>query len=176
MYLDLVLVLLYIIGVGLGLRKQLKLSYFNSNFSKCRMAPFVFFETSAEAAANCERELIEEKMNLWMEAIDALNVECRAFSHYYFTKDRSENFITKKERQLKKLKTAEKNYRRDLAMQIALCVTRGEYAEIDMGSHGQVMDWLVHQPFSSDENRTSRWAWVKERNDVICCNPGPYAA
>ena len=93
MYLDLVLVLVYIIGVGLGLRKQLKLSYFNSNFSKCRMAPFVFFEASAEAAANRECELIEEKMNLWVKAIDALNAECSAFSHYYFNNDRSENFI-----------------------------------------------------------------------------------
>ena len=163
-------------GVRLCLRKQLKLSYFNSNFSNCRMTPFVFFETSAETAANRERELIEEKMNLWIEAIDALNAECRAFSYNYFNKDRSENFITKKERLMKKLKTAEKNCRRDLAMQIALCVTRGEYAEIDMGNHGQVIDWLVRQPFSSDENRASRWAWVKERNDVICCNPGPYAA
>ena len=45
---------------------------------------------------------------------------------------------------MKKLKTAEKNCRRDLAMQIALCVTRGEYAEIDMGNHGQVI--LVSSP------------------------------
>ena len=37
---------------------------------------------------------------------------------------------------MEKLKTAEKNCRRDLAMQISLCVTRGEYAEIDMGNYG----------------------------------------
>ena len=61
------------------------------------MAPFVFFETSAEAAANRERELIEEKMNLWIEAIDALNAECRAFSHYYFNNDHSEKVIKKGE-------------------------------------------------------------------------------
>ena len=67
MCLDLVLVLMYIMGVRLGLRKQLKISYFNSNFSNCRMAPLVFFETSAEAAANRERELIEENMNLWVK-------------------------------------------------------------------------------------------------------------
>ena len=114
-------------------------------------------------------------MNLWMEAIDALNAKCRAFSHYYFTKDRSENCIKKKQRQMTKLKTAEKNCRRDLAMKIALCATRGEYVVIDVGNHGQVIDWLVRQPFSSDEKRASRWAWVKQRNDVICCNPGPYA-
>ena len=57
---------------------------------------------------------------------------------------------------MEKLKTAEKNCRRDLAMQIALCVTRGEYVEIDMGNHGQVIDWLVRQPFSLDEKRASR--------------------
>ena len=37
-------------------------------------------------------------------------------------------------------------------MQITLCATTAEYAEIDMGNHGQVIDWLVRQPFSSDEN------------------------
>ena len=72
------------------------------------MTPFVSFEASAEVAANRERELIEEKMNLWIEAIDALNAECRAFSYNYFNKDHSENFITKKERLMEKLKTAEK--------------------------------------------------------------------
>ena len=76
---------------------------------------------------------------------------------------------------MKKPKTAEKICRRDLAMQIALCATRGEAAGIDMGNHGQVIDWLVRQPFSSDQKRASCWVWVKERNDVICCNPGPYA-
>ena len=60
-------------------------------------------------------------------------------------------------------------------MQITLCATTTEYAEIDMENHGQVIDWLVHQPFSSEEKRASLWARVKERNDVICCNPGPYA-
>jgi hypothetical protein len=139
------------------------------------MAPFVFFESSAEAAAKREREVIEEKMNFWIEAIDALNAESRAFSYYYFTKDCSENLIKKKEREMANLKNAEKNCRRDFAMQIALCATREESVEIDMENHGQVIDWLVKQPFSSDEKRASRWAWVKERNDVICCNPGPYA-
>ena len=57
----------------------------------------VFFEASAEAAANRERELIEEKMNMWVKAIDAFNAECGAFSHYYFNNDRSENFIKKRE-------------------------------------------------------------------------------
>ena len=57
---------------------------------------------------------------------------------------------------MEKLKTTEKICRRDLAMQIALCVRRGEYAEIDMGNHGQVIDWLVRQPFLSDEKRASR--------------------
>ena len=52
--------------------------------------------------------MIEEKMNLWVKAIDALNAECSAFSHYYFNNDRLENFIKKKERQMEKLKTAEK--------------------------------------------------------------------
>ena len=94
--LDLVLILMYIMGIRLCLRKQLKLSYFSSNFSNCRMAPFVLFEASTEAAANHEHELIEEKMNLWVEAIDALNTECRAFSHYYFNNDHSENFIKKR--------------------------------------------------------------------------------
>ena len=75
---------------------------------------------------------------------------------------------------MEKLKTAEKNCRRDLAMQIALCATRGESSEIDMGNHGQVIDWLVSQPFSSDEKWAFCWTWAKERNDVICCNPGPY--
>ena len=60
------------------------------------MAPFIFFEASAVAAANRERELIEEKINLWIEAIDALNAESRAFSHYYFNNDRSKKFIKKR--------------------------------------------------------------------------------
>ena len=57
----------------------------------------LFSEASAEAAANHEREMIEEKMNLWVKAIDAFNAECRAFSHYYFNNDHSENFIKKGE-------------------------------------------------------------------------------
>ena len=57
---------------------------------------------------NRERELIEEGMNLCVKAIDAFNAECRAFSYNYFNKDRSENFITKKERLMKKLKTGKK--------------------------------------------------------------------
>ena len=138
------------------------------------MAHFVFFEASAEAAAKREREVIEEKMAPWVVAIDALNAASRAFSKYYFI-DCSEKLIPKKEREMTKLRKAEKNCRRDLAMQIALCTTREESVEIDMENHGQVIDWLVSQPFSSDEKRASRWAWVKERNDVIFCNPGPYA-
>ena len=50
------------------------------------MAPFVFLEASAEAATKHERKLIEEKMNLWMEAIDALNAACRDFWKYYVSK------------------------------------------------------------------------------------------
>ena len=83
--------------------------------------------------------------------------------------------LSKKGEADKQAQDGGKNCRRDLAMQIALCVTKGEYAEIDMGNHGQVIDWLVRQPFSLDKKQASRWAWVKERNDVICCNPGPYA-
>ena len=61
------------------------------------MEPSIFIEFSAEATAQREREVIEEKMNLWIEAIDALNAECRAFSHYYFNNDHSEKVIKKGE-------------------------------------------------------------------------------
>ena len=61
------------------------------------MEPSVFIEFSAEGTTQREREVIEEKMNFWMEAIDALNAVCRDFSHYYFTADCSENLIKKGE-------------------------------------------------------------------------------
>jgi hypothetical protein len=72
------------------------------------MAPFVF-EFSAEAAAKREREVIEEKMAPWVEAVDALNAASWAFSKYYFCKDCSKNLIKKKEREITKLNKAEKN-------------------------------------------------------------------
>ena len=137
------------------------------------MAPFIYVEASAEAAAMREREFIEEKMNAWVKAVDALNEASKAFSKYYFC-EKEENFIKKKEREITKLNKAEKDCRRDLAMQIAFCTTREEHAQFKVQNHGQVIDWLVRQPFSPLPEQASRWAWVKERTDVTCCNPGPY--
>ena len=47
------------------------------------MQPIIFIESSAEAAAKCECEVIEENMKLWVEAVDALNASCSDFSKYY---------------------------------------------------------------------------------------------
>ena len=44
------------------------------------MGSIIFVETSAEAAAKRERAVIEEKMDLWVKAVDALNAACRDFS------------------------------------------------------------------------------------------------
>ena len=50
------------------------------------MGSIIFVETSAEAAAKREPAVIEEKMDLWVKAIDALNAACRDFSKCYVSK------------------------------------------------------------------------------------------
>ena len=47
------------------------------------MGSIIFVETSAEAAAKRECAVIEEKMDLWVKAVDALNAACRDFAKYY---------------------------------------------------------------------------------------------
>ena len=140
------------------------------------MAPIIFFETSAEAAAKRECEVIEEKMKLWVEAVNALNAACSDFSKYYVTECDNDKvkFYEAKQKNISKLKNEEKNHRRALARQIALCGTRDEVNEMDFNNPGHIIDWLVRQPSSEILSRATRWAWVRERNDVICCNPGPY--
>jgi hypothetical protein len=140
------------------------------------MGSIIFVETSAEAAAKRERAVIEEKMDPWVEAVDALNAACREFSKYYVSKcdDDKVKLYQAKEKNISNLKKEEKFHRRALARQIALCGTRDEVHEMDLKNPGQIIDWLVRQPSSAIPSRASRWAWVRERNDVICCNPGPY--
>lgn len=140
------------------------------------MASIIFVETSAEAAAKRERAVIEAKMDTWVQAVDALNAACRDFSKYYVSKckDRLLKLYEAKERLINKLKKDEQFHRRALARQIALCGTRDEVREMDLKNPGQIIDWLVRQPSSPIASRASRWAWVRERNDVTCCNPGPY--
>ena len=79
-----------------------------------------------------------------------------------------------KEKKTRDLQTNKKLHRCDLARQIALCGTRDEVNEMDFNNPGLIIDWLVRQPSSAILSRATRWAWVRERNDVICCNPGPY--
>ena len=43
------------------------------------MGSIIFVETSPEAAAKHDRAVIEEKMDLWVKAVDALNAACRYF-------------------------------------------------------------------------------------------------
>jgi hypothetical protein len=50
------------------------------------MGSIIFVETCAEAAVKRERVVIEEKMDPWAEAVDALNAACREFSKYYVSK------------------------------------------------------------------------------------------
>lgn len=140
------------------------------------MGSIIFVETSAEAAAKRERAVIEEKMDLWVKAVDALNAACRDFSKYYVSKcdDARVKLYQAKEKNISNLKKEEKIHRCALARQIALCGTRDEVNEMDFNNPGQIIDWLVRQPSSAILSRATRWAWVRERNDVICCNPGPY--
>ena len=140
------------------------------------MGSIIFVETSAEAAAKREHVVIEEKMDLWVKAIDALNAACRDFSKYYVSKcdDARVKLYHDKEKNISNLKNDEKNHRRTLARQIALCGTRDEVNEMDFNNPGQIIDWLVRQPSSAILSQASRWAWVRERNDVICCNSGAY--
>ncbi|KAE8775983.1 hypothetical protein D1007_51455 [Hordeum vulgare] len=145
----------------------------HTKFTEMQDEPFVYAEVSAESAVKREREFIDEKMNDWLGTNDALNAACRAFSNYYFYKDVGKRIIDKKEREITKLKKREKGFRRDLAIQVALCATREEHEQFNIHNHGQVVDWLVKQPFSPLPKQASRWAWVKERNDLTCCNPGP---
>ena len=99
-----------------------------SNTSTCRMGSVIFVETSAEAAAKREHVVIEEKMDLWVKAIDALNAACRDFSKYYVLKcdDARVKLYQAKEKNIRNLKKEEKIHRRALARQIALCGTRDE--------------------------------------------------
>ena len=98
------------------------------------------------------------------------------FSKYYVSEcdDDKVEFYEGKQKNISKLKNEEKFHRRPLARQIALCGTRDEVHEMDLKNPGQIIDWLVRQPSSAIPSRASRWAWVRERNDIICCNPGPY--
>ena len=140
------------------------------------MASIIYVESSADAAAKRERAVIEQKMDLWVKAVDALNVACREFSKYYVSKcDEDEvKLYQAKEKNISNLKKQEKIHRRALARQIALCGTRDEVNEMDFNNPVQIIDWLVRKPSSAIPSRASHWAWVRERNDVICCNPGPY--
>jgi hypothetical protein len=139
------------------------------------MGPIVFFETSAEAAAKLERELIEEKMTEWVDSVDAVNAASRDFSKYYVCEyDDSEKVIEDKEKNINKLRRKEKRHRRDLSRQIVLCTTRDEYPQLDLKNPGQIIDWVVRQASSPIPRQASRWGWVLERRDVIFCNPGPY--
>ena len=109
------------------------------------MGSIIFVETSAEAVAKRERAVIEEKMDLWVKAVDALNAACRDFSKYYVSKcdDARVKLYQAKEKNISNLKKEEKIHRRALARQIALCGTRDEVNEMDFNNPGQIIDWLV---------------------------------
>ena len=98
------------------------------------MGSIIFVETSAEAAAKRERAVIEEKMDLWVKAVDALNAACRDFPKYYVSKcdDARVKLYQAKEKNISNLKNEEKNHRHALARQIALCGTRDEVNEMDV--------------------------------------------
>ena len=102
------------------------------------MGPIIFVETSAEAAAKLECAVIEEKVDLWVKVVDALNAACRDFSKYYVSKcdDEKVKLYQDKEKNISNLKKEEKIHRRALARQIALCGTRDEVNEMDFNNPG----------------------------------------
>lgn len=136
-------------------------------------AKMIFIENYMEAADEKNRELIKEKMTLWVNSCDARNEAVRNSARLYFSEDYSDSVIAEREKNVTEMKMAEFECRSDLGRQIAFYATMQEYRQMDLNRPEQIIDWAINEGTSPIPTQRARWDWVLKVPGVICCNPGP---
>lgn len=118
-------------------------------------AKMVFIEKYMDAADEKNRELIKEKMTLWVNSCDARNEAARNSGRLYFSDD-SDNVIAETEKNFAEMKRAELDCRSDLGRQIAFYATMLEYRQMDLNRPEQIIDWAISEGMSPIPTHAAR--------------------